>query len=88
MSAPTVTSAQDDATDTLVVGTSGLGNIPHMNPLDSGWLLQGEFNNLMYVPMIRYSQEDYSPAPGLAIEWGPAADDPLTWTYELDPNAT
>lgn len=80
--------ATDAATHTLVVGTSGLGNIPHMNPLDSGWLLQGEFNNLMYVPMIRYSQDDYSPSPGLAIEWGPAADDPLTWTYELDPDAT
>lgn len=88
LAAPTVTSAQEDAAHTLVVGTSGLGSIPHMNPLDSGWLLQGEFNNLMYVPLIRTSQDDYSPSPGLALEWGPAEGDPLTWTYELDPDAT
>lgn len=82
--------AQDDAeeTHTLIVGTPGLGDIPHMNPLDSGWLIQGELNNLMYTPMIRWSQQDYSPSPGLATEWGPDPDDELTWTYQMNPDAT
>jgi len=87
IAAPTTASAQEDETHTLVAGTTVLGSIPHMNPLDSGWLLQGEFNNLMYDPMIRYSQEDWSSAPGIAVSWTPS-EDGLTWTYELDPEAT
>ncbi|WP_165367702.1 hypothetical protein, partial [Phytoactinopolyspora endophytica] len=37
--------ASDDATSDaqLVVGKVGLNDIPHMNPLDSGWVVQGEF---------------------------------------------
>ncbi|MFX4291668.1 ABC transporter substrate-binding protein [Streptomyces bohaiensis] len=79
--------AQSGGKDTLIVGTSGLSNIPHLNPLDSGWLLQGEINNLMYTPMIRWSQEDFSPAPGIAQEWE-SSEDGLTWTYRLNPDAT
>jgi peptide/nickel transport system substrate-binding protein len=87
LAVPAAHATEDGESHTLIVGTPGLGNIPHMNPLDSGWLIQGELNNLMYTPMIRWSQDDYSPAPGLALEWGPS-DDGLTWTYEMDPNAT
>jgi peptide/nickel transport system substrate-binding protein len=87
LAVPAAHATEDGESHTLIVGTPGLGNIPHMNPLDSGWLIQGELNNLMYTPMIRWSQDDYSPAPGLALEWGPSADG-LTWTYEMDPNAT
>ncbi|MDB1087908.1 ABC transporter substrate-binding protein [Streptomyces sp. ACA25] len=80
--------AQDEGDKhTLIVGTYGLDNIPHMNPLDSGWLIQGEFNNLMYDPLIRWSQDDYSPSPALAESWEPS-DDELTWTYRIDPDAT
>ncbi|WP_130797305.1 ABC transporter substrate-binding protein [Streptomyces otsuchiensis] len=79
--------AQDGGKHTLIVGTSGLSNIPHLNPLDSGWLLQGEINNLMYTPMIRWSQDDFSPAPGIAQEWE-SSEDGLTWTYTLNPDAT
>jgi peptide/nickel transport system substrate-binding protein len=78
--------AADDETHTLIVGTAGLGDIPHMNPLDSGWLIQGELNNLMYDPLIRWSQEDYSPSPGLATDWE-FSDDELTWTYHMNPDA-
>ncbi|NDL59297.1 ABC transporter substrate-binding protein [Phytoactinopolyspora mesophila] len=79
--------AADDESHTLIVGTSGLDNIPHMNPLDSGWLIQGELNNLMYDPLIRWSQDDYSPSPGLATDWE-VSDDELTWTYYMNPDAT
>ncbi|WP_166351660.1 ABC transporter substrate-binding protein [Phytoactinopolyspora limicola] len=79
--------ADSDETHTLIVGTAGLDNIPHMNPLDSGWLIQGELNNLMYDPMIRWSQDDYSPSPGLVTEWD-FSDDGLTWTYTMNPDAT
>jgi peptide/nickel transport system substrate-binding protein len=80
--------AQDDDSEyTLVVGKVGLNDIPHMNPWDSGWVVQGEFNNLMYEPLIRWSQEDYSPAPGLSElpEYDEAAG---TWTYRMNPDAT
>ncbi|NEE00013.1 ABC transporter substrate-binding protein [Phytoactinopolyspora halotolerans] len=79
--------ASDDGSTTLVVGKVGLNDIPHMNPLDSGWVVQGEFNNLMYDPLIRWGQEDYVPAPGLAESWE-VSDDELTWTYHIDPDAT
>lgn len=83
--------AQDDDTEyTLVVGKVGLHNIPHMNPLDSGWVIQGELNNLMYEPLIRWSQEDYSPAPGLSAlpEFEENEDGSWTWTYAMNPDAT
>lgn len=83
--------AQDDASEyTLVVGKVGLHNIPHMNPWDSGWVIQGELNNLMYDPLIRWSQDDYSPAPGLAElpEYEENADGTWTWTYAMNPDAT
>ncbi|NED98491.1 ABC transporter substrate-binding protein [Phytoactinopolyspora alkaliphila] len=80
--------ASDDASDVaLVVGKVGLNDIPHMNPLDSGWVIQGEFNNLMYDPLIRWNQEDYTSAPGLAESWE-VSEDGLTWTYHIDPDAT
>lgn len=81
--------AQDDdgGTDyTLVVGKSGLDNIPHLNPWDSGWVIQGEINNLMYEPLIRWSQEDYSPSPGLS-ELPEYDEDAGTWTYRMNPDA-
>ncbi|GAA1932693.1 ABC transporter substrate-binding protein [Streptomyces sodiiphilus] len=77
---------QDGGKETLIVGTSGLDNIPHMNPLDSGWLIQGELNNLMYDPLIRWGQDDYSPSPGIAESWE-HSEDQLTWTYRIDPDA-
>jgi peptide/nickel transport system substrate-binding protein len=83
--------AQDDDTEyTLVVGKVGLHNIPHMNPWDSGWVIQGELNNMMYDPMIRWSQEDYSPAPGLSElpEYVENEDGTWTWTYRMNPDAT
>ncbi|WP_158542807.1 ABC transporter substrate-binding protein [Phytoactinopolyspora halophila] len=80
--------ADDDTSDaTLVVGKVGLNDIPHLNPLDSGWVVQGEINHLMYDPLIRWSQEDFTPAPGLAEDWE-VSDDGLTWTYHLNPDAT
>lgn len=77
----------DDARRTLVVGKVGLDDIPHLNPLDSGWVVQGELNNLLYEPLIRWGQDDYAPAPGLAEHWEFSADG-LTWTYHVDPDAT
>ncbi|WP_165985183.1 ABC transporter substrate-binding protein [Streptomyces sp. YIM 98790] len=73
--------------DTLVVGKVGLNDIPHLNPLDSGWVIQGEINNLMYDPLIQWGQEDYAPTAALAERWE-HSEDGLTWTYYIDPDAT
>ncbi|MQS09460.1 ABC transporter substrate-binding protein [Streptomyces alkaliphilus] len=79
--------ARVDAGDrTLVVGRTGLDALPHLNPLDSGWVIQGEINNLMYEPLIRWGREDWAPAPGLALEWEHSTDGRV-WTYRMDPEA-
>ncbi|WP_129666259.1 ABC transporter substrate-binding protein [Phytoactinopolyspora endophytica] len=41
----------------------------------------------MYDPLIRWNQDDFTPAPGLAESWE-VSEDELTWTYHIDPNAT
>ncbi|MQY16854.1 Periplasmic oligopeptide-binding protein [Streptomyces sp. RB5] len=80
-------SAQDDGgKKVLVVGKVGLNDFEDLNPLDSGWVIQGEINNLMYEPMMTWGQKDYAPAPGIVEKWE-FSPDGKTWTYHFDPKA-
>lgn len=61
--------------------------IEDLNPLTSFFSLNYQVNQLVYLPLIRYGAEDYSPVEGLATDWK-STDGDTTWTYTIRDDAT
>jgi peptide/nickel transport system substrate-binding protein len=80
LSAPVV-HAQDTAQPKILrVGVTG--TYATMNPFTAYHLGDTEVGRVMYAFLTSYSQQDYSPAPGLADKWQ-VSSDKLTWTYHI-----
>lgn len=80
LSVPGLAQAQDTTPKTLRVAVTG--TIATMNPFMAYHLGDTEIGRVMYAFLTSYSQQDYSPQPGLADKWQVSADK-LTWTYHI-----
>lgn len=82
--ATTEPSAQPDTNpSTLRVATSGF--VDTMNPFISIYLTPTQIIRYTYENLVQWSNEDGSPAPGLAESWD-ASEDGKTWTFTLHPD--
>jgi peptide/nickel transport system substrate-binding protein len=80
--------AQDDGGDEKVVVRFGTTNsLDSLNPFKAVEVPSYEVINMQYNLLVQFSQEDLSPVPGIAESWE-ASEDGLTWTYNLNPDAT
>ena len=80
VSGPALAQAQDTQPKVLRVGVTG--TIATMNPFTAYHLGDTEIGRVMYAFLTSYSQQDFSPQPGLADKWQ-VSDDKLTWTYHI-----
>jgi peptide/nickel transport system substrate-binding protein len=73
--------AQDhDPNATLNLATNA---DPTLNPWTPGAVIESNLiNTILFEQLTRYSPEDLSPAPALAVSWE-AADDAMSWTFKL-----
>lgn len=56
---------------------------PTLNPWTPGAVIESNLiNTILFEQLTRYSPEDLSPVPGLAVSWE-AADDAMSWTFKL-----
>lgn len=56
---------------------------PTLNPWTPGAVIESNLiNTILFEQLTRYSPEDLSPSPALAVEWE-AAEDALSWTFRL-----
>ena len=85
---PTGSSADADAdADAGRNGFSvGIGEPPAIDPGLAQDVDGAQVTRLMFVPLVRLDPE-LNVVPGVASEWS-VAEDGLTWTFELDPDAT
>jgi peptide/nickel transport system substrate-binding protein len=81
LSAPVGAQAQD-STQPKVLRVAVTGTYATMNPFTAIHLGDTEVGRVMYAFLTSYSQQDYSPAPGLADKWQ-VSPDKLTWTYHI-----
>jgi peptide/nickel transport system substrate-binding protein len=80
--------AQTPEEDEKLVWRIGTVNeIDSLNPFKAVELPSFELFGLQYNLLVEFSQEDYGPTPGLADSWE-HSEDGLTWTYNLNPDAT
>ncbi len=66
--------------NTLVISTSQ--SIENWNPFMQIYVIEHQFRQLQYQPLISLSAEDYTPTGGLAEDWE-ESEDGLTWTFNL-----
>ena len=56
---------------------------PTLNPWTPGAVIESNLiNTILFEQLTRYSPEDLSPVPALAVSWE-AAEDALSWTFKL-----
>ncbi|MGC0250556.1 ABC transporter substrate-binding protein [Pseudactinotalea sp. Z1748] len=66
--------------DVLTIATGQ--SIENWNPFIQIYVIEHQFRQLQYEPLVRMSAEDYSPSEGLAEDWE-ESEDGLTWTFHL-----
>lgn len=81
LSTPVVALAQDTQ-QPKALRVAVTGTIATMNPFTAYHLGDTEIGRVMYAFLTSYSQQDFSPQPGLADKWSTSADK-LTWTYHI-----
>lgn len=75
------TLAQDYNPDAVL--TLATNADPTLNPWTPGAVIESNLiNTILFEQLTRYSPDDLSPVPGLAVSWEPA-EDALSWTFEL-----
>lgn len=74
-----------DDPNTLVVATGQ--SVENWNPFLQIYVIEHQFRQLNYEPLVRLSAEDYTPVPGLAEDWD-VSEDGLTWTFYLHEDLT
>jgi peptide/nickel transport system substrate-binding protein len=79
-SSATVVTGSSSTGTTFTVGM--LNNVDSFNPFNGVEAESYEMWALMYDYMIRYSDKDMSPEPGLAKSWD-TSDNGLTWTFHI-----
>ena len=80
-------SGGDEGDDKVVFRMGLVNDIDSLNPFKALELPSYEIISLQYNLLIEFSQEDLGPIPGLAESWE-TSEDGLTWTYNLNPDAT
>jgi peptide/nickel transport system substrate-binding protein len=81
MAAPAAMAADDEAdANRLYVATSQ--SVENWNPFIQIYVIEHQFRQVQYEPLVVNSAEDYTPTPGLAESWE-ASEDGLTWTFHL-----
>lgn len=56
---------------------------PTLNPWTPGAVIESNLiNTILFEQLTRYSPDDLSPVPGLAVSWEPA-EDAMSWTFSL-----
>jgi len=81
LSTPMVAQAQDTQ-QPKVLRVAVTGTIATMNPFMAYHLGDTEIGRVMYAFLTSYSQQDFSPQPGLADKWTVSSDN-LTWSYHI-----
>jgi peptide/nickel transport system substrate-binding protein len=81
LSAPVV-HAQSSRQREKILRVAVTGTYASMNPFLAYHLGDTEVGRVMYAFLTSYSQQDMSPAPGLADSWQ-VSSDKLTWTYHI-----
>ena len=77
--------AQDTAQDydPAAILTFATNADPTLNPWTPGAVIESNLiNTILFDQLTRYSPEDLSPVPGLAVSWEPA-EDAMSWIFEL-----
>jgi peptide/nickel transport system substrate-binding protein len=75
------TLAQDYNPDAVL--TLATNADPTLNPWTPGAVIESNLiNTILFEQLTRYSPDDLSPVPGLAVSWEPA-EDALSWMFEL-----
>src|SRR5687767_10845296 len=79
--------AQTPEDDEKVVLRMGMTNeIDSLNPFKLLEIPSFEISALNYNLLVEFSDEDFSPTPGLADSWE-TSDDGLEWTFHINPDA-
>lgn len=74
-----------DDPNTLVIATSQ--SMEEWNPFLQTYVIEHQFRQLQYLPLIVADAESYAPSPGLAQDWD-ISEDGLTWTFYLQEGLT
>lgn len=74
-----------DDPNTLVLATSQ--SIEEWNPFLQTYVIEHQFRQLQYQPLIALSADDFSPEPALAEDWE-VSEDGLNWTFYLQEDVT
>lgn len=74
-----------DDPNTLVVATSQ--SMEEWNPFLQTYVIEHQFRQLQYEPLIHADAETFAPTPALAEEWE-VSEDGRTWTYYLREGVT
>lgn len=69
-----------DDPNTLTIATEQ--SVENWNPFIQIYMVEHQFRQLQYAPLVHISAEDFTPTPGLAEEWE-ESEDGLTWTFHL-----
>ncbi|HLS12879.1 MAG TPA: peptide ABC transporter substrate-binding protein [Beutenbergiaceae bacterium] len=69
-----------DDPNTLTIATEQ--SVENWNPFVQIYMVEHQFRQLQYAPLVHISAEDFTPTPGLAEEWE-ESEDGLTWTFHL-----
>lgn len=73
--------AQDHDPDAVL--TLATNADPTLNPWSPGAVIESNLiNTILFDQLTRYSPDDLSPVPALAVSWQ-AAEDAMSWTFEL-----
>lgn len=76
--------AEEEGVNRLTVATSQ--SVENWNPFLQIYVIEHQFRQVQYEPLVHNSAEDYAPTPALAEEWE-VSDDGLSWTFTVRDDA-